>query len=93
LKLVRQARPGETASPFINDSIAWGPGPRASQSLMLGVRAKALLDGRLAPSIDDVLELANPVLRHRMALSFAARADGHTIDSVIEYLKDQIDQD
>jgi len=90
LKLVRLARPGIDADEFINDSITWGPGPRASQSLMLGVRAKALLDGRLAPSVDDVLELANPVLRHRMALSFAARADGHTIDSVIDYLKQQI---
>ena len=93
LQLVRNARPGETDDKFVNDSIAWGPGPRASQSLMLGVRAKALLDGRLAPSVDDVLELANPVLRHRMALSFAARADGHTIDSVIDHLKAQIDQD
>jgi MoxR-like ATPase len=90
LKLVRLARPGATASEFINENIVWGPGPRASQSLMLGVRAKALLDGRLAPSVEDVLELANPVLRHRMALSFAARADGHTIDSVVDYLKKQI---
>jgi len=90
LKIVRFARPGKDASDFINENVVWGPGPRASQSMMLGARAKALLDGRLAPSIDDVLELANPVLRHRMALSFAARADGHTIDSVIDYLKQQI---
>ncbi len=90
LKLVRLARPGADAKDFINENIVWGPGPRASQALMLGVRAKALLDGRLAPSVDDVLELANPALRHRMALSFAARADGHTIDSVIDYLKEQI---
>ncbi len=90
LKLVRLARPGKDADDFINESVVWGPGPRASQSLMLGVRAKALLDGRLAPSVDDVLELANPVLRHRMALSFSARADGHTIDSVVDYLKQQI---
>ena len=89
LKLVRLARPGKEASDFVNNNISWGPGPRASQSLMLGVRAKALLDGRLSPSVDDVLDLANPVLRHRMALTFAARADGHTIDSVIEHLKDQ----
>ncbi len=90
LKIVRLARPGNEASDFINDNITWGPGPRASQALMLGVRAKALLDGRLSPSVDDVLELANPALRHRMALSFAARADGHTIDSVIDHLKSQI---
>ncbi len=90
LKLVRLARPGGDASNFINNNITWGPGPRASQALMLGVRAKALLEGRLSPSVDDVLELANPALRHRMALSFAARADGHTIDSVIDHLKSQI---
>ncbi len=90
LKLVREARPGSDAEQFINENVVWGPGPRASQALMLGVRAKALLDGRLAPSVDDVLELANPVLRHRMALSFAARADGHTIDSVIDHLKKNI---
>ncbi len=90
LKLVRLARPGSDASEFINNNITWGPGPRASQALMLGVRAKALLEGRLSPSVDDVLELANPALRHRMALSFAARADGHTIDSVIDHLKSQI---
>ena len=90
LKLVRLARPGKDASDFINENVVWGPGPRASQALTLGVRAKALLDGRLAPSVDDVLELANPALCHRMALSFAARADGHTIDSVIDHLKQQI---
>jgi len=90
LKLVRLARPGKDADKFINENVTWGPGPRASQSLMLGVRAKALLDGRLAPSIEDVLDLANPALRHRMALSFSARADGHTIDSLIDYLKSQI---
>ena len=90
LKLVRLARPGKDADEFINENVTWGPGPRASQSLMLGVRAKALLDGRLAPSVEDVLDLANPVLRHRMALSFSARADGHTIDSLIDFLKSQI---
>jgi MoxR-like ATPase len=83
LKLVRQARPGAGASEFVNTNISWGPGPRASQSLMLSVRARALLDGRLAPSVDDVIALANPVLRHRMAISFAARAEGLSIDDVI----------
>ena len=70
--------------------IAWGPGPRASQSLMLAVRARALLDGRLAPSIDDVLDLAEPVLKHRMALTFSARAEGETIEAVIGRLKARI---
>ena len=64
----------------------WGPGPRATQALMLAVRARAVLEGRLAPSLDDVVALAKPVLRHRMALNFAARADGVTLDQVIELL-------
>jgi MoxR-like ATPase len=63
--------------------IGWGPGPRASQALMLAIRAKALLEGRLAPSIDDVISLAEPILKHRMALTFAARADGETMSGVI----------
>jgi MoxR-like ATPase len=89
LSLVRSARPG----PDGGDSakyIAWGPGPRASQALMLAVRARALLDGRLAPSIDDVLDLAEPVLKHRMALTFSARAEGRTITEVISQLKSRI---
>jgi MoxR-like ATPase len=89
LSLVRSARPGkeggETAS-----AIAWGPGPRASQALMLAVRARALLDGRLAPSIDDVLDLAEPVLKHRMALTFSARAEGRTVSDIIKQLKTRI---
>jgi MoxR-like ATPase len=89
LALVRSARPGpeggETAK-----AIAWGPGPRASQALMLAVRARALLDGRYAPSVDDVLDLAEPILKHRMALTFAARADGETISGVIAKLRARI---
>ncbi len=89
LTLVRSARPGEDGGDTTK-SIAWGPGPRASQALMLAVRARALLDGRLAPSIDDVLDLAEPVLKHRMALTFAARAEGQTIPDVIKRLKTRI---
>ncbi|MBN9598073.1 MAG: MoxR family ATPase [Afipia sp.] len=89
LSLVRSARPGESSAE-IKKTIAWGPGPRASQALMLAVRARALLDGRLAPSIDDVLELAEPVLKHRMALTFAARAEGQTVSDVIRQLKTRI---
>ena len=83
LTLVRSGRPGQASAA----EIAWGPGPRAGQALMLATRARALLDGRLAPSIDDVLALAAPVLRHRMALTFQARADGVTIDDAIRRLK------
>src|SRR5947199_153112 len=89
LALVRSARPGaegdETAK-----LIAWGPSPRASQALMLAVRARALLEGRFAPSIDDVVDLAEPILKHRMALTFAARADGETIEAVVGRLRARI---
>src|SRR5437763_1812026 len=88
LSLVRAARPSSEDGG--DKLIAWGPGPRASQSLMLAVRARALLDGRLAPSIDDVLDLAEPILKHRMALTFSARAEGRTIPDVIRQLKTRI---
>ncbi len=85
LDLVRSARPDEGGGQ-VAGKLLWGPGPRASQSLMLAVRARALIDGRLAPSIDDVAALAEPVLKHRMALSFAARADGETIAGIVSRL-------
>jgi MoxR-like ATPase len=86
LSLVRSARPGPDTGD-IGKLIAWGPGPRASQALMLAVRARALLQGRYAPSIDDVADLAEPVLKHRMALTFAARAEGESVQGVIARLK------
>jgi MoxR-like ATPase len=86
LRLVRAARPDAGGDPELRDLISWGPGPRASQALMLAVRARALLQGRLAPSTDDVVALAGPVLRHRMALNFSARADGTTLAAVIDRL-------
>jgi MoxR-like ATPase len=86
LKLVRSARPGTGINQELEDLIAWGPGPRASQALMLAVRAKALIEGRLAPSVDDVIELAEPVLKHRMALTFAARAEGMQMGHLVAKL-------
>ena len=83
LDLVRAARPGEGASAAVNKAVVWGPGPRAAQALMLLVRARALLEGRMAPTVADVEALARPVLIHRMALGFAARADGVTLEGVI----------
>ena len=85
LRLVRSGRPEESDVPEARH-ISWGPGPRASQALMLAVRARALIDGRLAPSVDDVVTLAPPVLRHRMALTFAARADGVGMAQLIDRL-------
>lgn len=89
LTLVRSARPGG-AHGDLAKAIAWGPGPRASQALMLAVRARALIDGRLSPSVDDVAALAEAVLKHRMALSFAARAEGMTVEAVIAGLAKKI---
>ena len=86
LAIVRNGRPESSELEEVRSQVAWGPGPRASQALMLAVRARALLDGRFAPSVDDVIALARPVLKHRMALSFAARADGVTLDHIIAHL-------
>ncbi|HKK36414.1 MAG TPA: AAA family ATPase, partial [Paracoccaceae bacterium] len=87
LRLVRSARPGEPdASPTLAGAVAFGPGPRAAQALMLAVRARALLSQRLAPSVSDVEALARPALKHRMALTFAARAEGRTLEQVIDGL-------
>jgi len=86
LNIVRAARPEVGGAEDIRAHVAWGPGPRASQAFSLAVRARALLEGRFAPSVDDVVALAQPILRHRMALNFAARADGVTITEVVERL-------
>ncbi|MBZ0130710.1 MAG: MoxR family ATPase [Rhodobacteraceae bacterium] len=85
LDLVRAGRPDEAGAPqAVRDAVSWGPGPRAAQALMLAVRARALLQGRLAPTPEDVAELARPVLIHRMALGFAARAQGVDLSDVID---------
>ncbi|MFZ9500257.1 MAG: AAA family ATPase [Beijerinckiaceae bacterium] len=90
LDLVRAARPGE-GDPEITRHVTWGPGPRAAQALMLASRARALIDGRLSPSLDDVAALALPVLKHRMALTFAARAEGETIAGLVARLVQRLD--
>jgi MoxR-like ATPase len=90
LSLVRGGRPESAANDTVRRHVAWGPGPRAAQALMLASRARALIDSRLAPSIDDVVALARPVLRHRMALNFAARADGVALGDVIDGLVERL---
>ena len=85
LDLVRAARP-EDGDKELTKPISWGPGPRAAQALTLAVRARALLQGRLAPSREDVIALAEPVLKHRMALTYSARAEGVTISQVVAKL-------
>jgi MoxR-like ATPase len=89
LNLVRSARPGASHDNSVNQYVAWGPGPRAGQALMLAVRARALLRGRLAPAVDDVIALARPALVHRMQLSFGARAEGLDVDALVDALAER----
>src|SRR6516165_7913450 len=83
VNLVRAGRPESSDLDVVRQRVAWGPGPRASQAFMLACRARAIIQGRLAPSIDDVVALAGPILRHRMAVNFSARAEGVTVETVI----------
>ena len=86
LKLVQSGRPEQSDIPAVKKHVSWGPGPRASQALMLAIRAKALLEGRFSPSLDDVQALAPAILQHRMALHFSARAEGLTIADIIKQI-------
>ncbi len=90
LSLIRATRPEESTIPDVKKYIQWGAGPRAGQALMLGVRARALLDGRFAPSLDDVAALAKPILRHRVHASFAARADGRSLDDLLDAISEPV---
>jgi MoxR-like ATPase len=90
LALVRGARPESATDDAVKKHVAWGPGPRAAQALMLAARARALLDGRLSPSLDDIAALAHPVMRHRMALGFSARAEGIVLGDVIDRLVERL---
>ncbi|MGF1560676.1 MAG: AAA family ATPase [Geminicoccaceae bacterium] len=86
LRVVRAGRPDTSELEDLREHIAWGPGPRASQAMVSAARVRALLHGRLSPSVDDVIALAHPILRHRMALTFTARAEGITLRDVIDRL-------
>ncbi|MBI2254838.1 MAG: MoxR family ATPase [Proteobacteria bacterium] len=90
LRLVRAGRPETSEIDAVKSSLAWGPGPRAGQALMLASRARALMQGRFSPSIDDVAALAHPVLRHRIALNYGARAEGVTLGAIIDRLVEQL---
>ncbi len=90
LALVQSGRPEQSSFASVKKHVSWGPGPRASQALMMAARAKALLDGRYAPSMDDVVALAPAVLKHRMALHFSARAEGISLDDIITEISEEI---
>ena len=87
VELVRQTRPNEDGAPeYVHTWVRWGAGPRASQYLILGAKTRAILDGRYAPSVDDVRAVALPVLRHRIVTNFNAEADGVGTPEIIERL-------
>ena len=90
LRLVQSGRPEQSHLAAVKKHVNWGPGPRASQSFMLAVRAKALLEGRYAPSLDDIAELAPAILKHRMGLHFSARAEGLTLNDIIQEMCESI---
>jgi MoxR-like ATPase len=89
--LVRATRPGDASAPDdVRRWIRWGAGPRAGQALVLGAKARALLDGRFHVTPDDVRRMAAPVLRHRVLVNFQAEAEGVTPDAVVDRLLERI---
>ncbi len=91
VKLVSATRPSSNSAPdFIKESVEWGAGPRASQYLVLGAKAKAVLDGRPSPNISDVKSLALPILRHRVLPNFNAEAEGLKIEDILNQLMDAL---
>jgi len=86
VEMVRSTRPGETADKQVKDHVSWGAGPRASQALILGAKARSALDGRPAATVEDVRALAEPVLRHRVLTNFHAEAEGIDSRAVIAQL-------
>ena len=93
VKLSASTRPqSELAPDFIKKTVDWGAGPRASQYLVLGAKAKAVLDGRPSPNISDVKSLAAPILRHRVLPNFNAEADGLKVENIIDQLIDHLEK-
>jgi MoxR-like ATPase len=91
VRLIRNSRPEYPQTPdFVRQYVQWGAGPRAGQCLILGAKARALIQGRLSPSVDDVQALAHPVLRHRIILNFAAEAEGQRVGDIIRRLLEKI---
>jgi MoxR-like ATPase len=93
VNLVRATRPGSAETPdFVNKYLTWGAGTRACQSLLLGAKANALLDGRVHVSSEDIRYVARPVLRHRLVTSFTAESDGVTPDHIVEKLFETVSE-
>ena len=90
LAIVRQTRSGQRGVPeFVSDQLAWGAGPRAVQFLIVGAKARALLQGRSHVSVEDIASLAAPVLRHRIVVNFAAESEGITPDRIVSQIIEQ----
>jgi MoxR-like ATPase len=89
-RLVRATRPGPEAPDFVQKWVRWGAGPRAGQALLLGAKARALLEGRSVAAPEDVYAIARPVLRHRVLVNFQAEADGMDADGIVERLLTKI---
>ena len=87
IKLVSMTRPRQESSPdIVKKYVGWGAGPRASQYLILGAKAKAALDGRYSPSFEDIRYVAHPVMRHRIITNFAAEAEDIKSDDIVAEL-------
>ena len=91
VRLVRSTRPKDAlASESVKQWVSWGASPRASQALVLGAKARALLEGRLVASAEDLVRVAKPVLRHRLVLNYQAEAEGVVADDLIARLLDAV---
>ena len=91
MKLAAASRPKQAGTPdFINEWVSWGAGTRAAQNLVLGAKARALLQGRAHVTLDDLRVLAKPVLRHRILINYRAEAEGITVEKVVERLLDVV---
>jgi MoxR-like ATPase len=91
VELVRRTRPGEPGAPdFVKEHVSWGAGPRASQYLVLGAKSRAILDGRMAASVEDVKALARNVLVHRVITNFRAESEGVTSAQLVDRLLEKV---
>jgi len=94
VRLARATRPGLAEAPdFVRDWVSWGAGPRASQYLLLGAKTRAILDGRYAPGIEDVIQSAPAVLRHRIVTNFSAEAEGVPALEIVKRLVETVPRD
>ncbi len=91
MELARRTRPNDPGAPdFVKENVSWGAGPRASQFLVLGAKSRAILDGRMAASVEDVRALAKNVLVHRVITNFRAESEGVTSAQIVDRLLEKV---